>query len=90
MRDRVQTIPFKIISKASWGPQYGGTLILHVQFPFSGALLLGGQGPVKFKRVQHELILERFLITVFKARPLIIKAQDPAPYEFDGSPRIAL
>ena len=30
IRDRIQTIPFKIISEASRGPQYCGTLMQDV------------------------------------------------------------
>ena len=46
IRDRSQTIPFKIISKASRGTQYRGTLVRHVYFPFFWGpyCCLGGGG----------------------------------------------
>ena len=36
IRDRIQTIPFKIVSKASRDPQYRGVLIQDVYFLFFG------------------------------------------------------
>ena len=43
IRDRIQNIPFKIVSKASRAPQYRGVLIQDVNFRV--ALLLGGGVP---------------------------------------------
>ena len=46
LRDRIQTIPFKVIPEASRGPQYRGSLIEDVTsyFHFSEARIVGGGG----------------------------------------------
>ena len=57
IRDRIQTVPFKVIPKASRGPQYRGSLIEDVLFSiFRRPVLLGegGRGgSLRLKRVQH-------------------------------------
>ena len=52
LRDRIQTIPFKVIPEASRGPQYRGSLIEDVTnyFYFSEARIVGaGAGTLKIK-----------------------------------------
>ena len=45
IRDRTQTIPFKVIPKASRGPQHRGSLTEDVLFSFfGGPYCLGGGG----------------------------------------------
>ena len=56
VRDRIQTIPFKVIPEASRGPQYRGSLIEDVTsyFYFSEARIVGGGGGTpKIKTVQR-------------------------------------
>ena len=48
IRDRIQTIPVKVIPKASRGPQYRGSLIEDVLFSFFGGPdCLGGALKIK-------------------------------------------
>ena len=47
IRDRIQTIPFDLISTASRGPQYCGILIQDGFFHFSGGPIVGGGPEIK-------------------------------------------
>ena len=49
IRDRIQTIPFKVIAKASLGPEYRGSLVQGLYFLFFLGPVVGGGGANKIK-----------------------------------------